>query len=770
MMGRRKDRIFSRRKFLTASATASAAAALGGIECFGASDAAATENPTAYTFAIDQDALHGAPDFSGLNHPLTGGDRLYVNKGHFYIVGSDTGPLPSEDLRVRLFGVTLFFGKNFVAAPSLAPKIAKRLRRLGVNLARVPSGYFVDKTKPFPTLSDGDVARFRQWVDALNAEGIYLDLILHNTGYTFKPQRDNLPALSTSPEEIPTASKIFLFYPKTVELQLEYTRRLLEALDLKDNAGLGVVEIFNEGSLLRAWQTGDLDRYLAGDYDAEWARQWNQYLKLKYHQTSALRAAWTAAAAGSTGLMAGESIESASVAVVRAKDAAATSEARLDDFDEFIIGRDQAYWDAHRAVIHESLDPAVPVSATQMWYGGLMNLEGQRHMDYFDLHFYEDHPNFPGRDWDQSNWRIRDSSSIGGGLTYCLDCAATRVAGSPFTISEYNQPWPNSYGAEIDPTMAVFGAFQDWDGLMHFCYSTVNAENETPIPAGMNVTGNWAQYANLGQSAWAFRSGAIQAGSQALEIAVTKETRLKMARMKKSHPMAGWLHQNTGYDETVALLHPIGLVRAEDRSSAPALPSAGSSPYTSDTGEMTYHMKKLFLVHAPRAAGVFGFLGVGNPATAGAIDLELAPGARGFVTLFLTSLDQRPLSDSWRMLLSLPGWTYGTQPGTDPLRPQRLVRYGSEMDWFTLEPAPHLPGKPLGIGIDAVPPAWLERVESFLTLRTINRDMKVFPLNGSGERLAPLGPEHVRKIKGAVKIHLHADGQPKTPWFELTVS
>ena len=122
------------------------------------------------------------------------------------------------------------------------------------------------------------------------------------------------------------------------------------------------------------------------------------------------------------------------------------------------------------------------------------------------------------------------------------------------------------------------------------------------------------------------------------------------------------------------------------------------------------------------------------------------------------------------MLLSLPGWTYGTQPGTDPPRPQRLVRYGSEMDSFTLEPAPHPPGRPPGIGIDAVPPAWLERVKSFLTLRTINRDMKVFPLNGSGERLTPLGPEHVRKIKGAVKIHLHADGQPKTPWFELTVS
>lgn len=756
---------YSRRRFLKTSATTvSAVAGLSSIKCFGAASAGAEEDSTAYTFAIDQDRLHGAPDFGWMNHALTGADRIYVHQGHFHNVGADAAANSPDDERVQLFGVTLFFGKTTVADPSIAPQVARRLRRLGVNLARVPSGYFVDKQQAFPTLDQTGVARFRQWLNALKAEGIYLDLILHNTGYTFKPERDGLPPLSTSPDEIPIASKIFLFYPRTVELQLKYTRKLLAALELKNDPVLALVEIFNEGSILRAWQTGDVDKYLAGDYDAEWMRQWNAYLKSKYGDTAALRLAWNSDA---TGLAAGESVEAANVPVVRAKDAAATGQARLDDFDEFILSRDQAYWNAHRAVIHNTLDPLVPVSATQMWYGGLMNLDGQRHMDYFDLHFYEDHPNFPGRDWDLSNWRIHDSSAIGGGLIYCLDCAATRVAGAPFTISEYNQPWPNSYGTEIDPTLAVFGAFQDWDALMHFCYSTINADEQNPIPRGMNLTGNWAQYANLGQSAWAFRSGAIQAGKQPLEIAVTKATRLKMARMKKSHPMAGWLHQNAGYDETIALLHRVGLVRAEERPDAPALPPAGSSPYVSDTGEMTYQMKKVFLVHAPQAAGIFGFAGVGNVVAAGVINLELAPGARGFVTLFLIALDHRPLPESRRMLLSLPGWTYGTQPGTEPPRPQKLIHYDAENDWWTLEAAPHPPGKPPGIGADAVPPAWLERVESFLALRTRVHKLKVFPLDGTGERLPPLGSNHVQKIKGGMKIHLHADGQPKSPWFEI---
>ena len=127
-----------------------------------------------------------------MNHPLTAADRLHVQKGHFYCVGPDGAPNTADDERVQLFGLTFFFGKT-VTDPVSAPKVAKRLRRLGVDLVRVPSGFFVDKGKPFPTLDDAAVARFQVWLDALTAEGIYLDLILHNTGYTFKPGRDSLP-------------------------------------------------------------------------------------------------------------------------------------------------------------------------------------------------------------------------------------------------------------------------------------------------------------------------------------------------------------------------------------------------------------------------------------------------------------------------------------------------------------------------------------------------------------------------------------------------
>ena len=42
-----------------------------------------------YPFAIDQDHLTGAPDFSRLNHPLTPADRVLVKDGHFFTAGGD---------------------------------------------------------------------------------------------------------------------------------------------------------------------------------------------------------------------------------------------------------------------------------------------------------------------------------------------------------------------------------------------------------------------------------------------------------------------------------------------------------------------------------------------------------------------------------------------------------------------------------------------------------------------------------------------------------
>ncbi len=241
-----------------------------------------------FPFAIDQDGLRGAPDFSFLNHPLQPADRLFVRDGHFYRVGADLRANSNDDERVRLCGVNLAFGANFPTAGDAA-RIAKRLRRLGVNLVRLhhmdsqpdrdsDTANSLLTTDPYPTPNPVAITRLRAFLNALKAEGIYVDLNLH-VGYQFRPSVDQVPSL---PNNIPMPSQskpLHISFPRMVKLQAEFAQKVIKALALKDDPVLAMVEINNESSLLQAWQTGSLDRYLLGDYKTELQRQWNSFFE-----------------------------------------------------------------------------------------------------------------------------------------------------------------------------------------------------------------------------------------------------------------------------------------------------------------------------------------------------------------------------------------------------------------------------------------------------------------------------------------------------------
>ena len=71
-------------------------------------------------------------------------------------------------------------------------------------------------------------------------------------GYQFRPAVDGAAA----DPAMPTQSKpLHIIQPRMVELQTEYTREVIEALRLKDDPVLAMVEIENETSLVHEWQS-----------------------------------------------------------------------------------------------------------------------------------------------------------------------------------------------------------------------------------------------------------------------------------------------------------------------------------------------------------------------------------------------------------------------------------------------------------------------------------------------------------------------------------
>ena len=163
---------------------------------------------------------------------------------------------------------------------------------------------------------------------------------------------------------------------------------------------------------------------------------------------------------------------------------------------------------------------------------------------------------------------------------------------------------------------------------------------------------------------------------------------------------------------------------------------------------------RTYIIRAAKAAGAVGYF---RKAEAGAVDVELVANEHGFAAVLLTALDDRPLAQSRRMLLSTPGYTLGAG--------QKLALYPGTTDWWTFPPEPGS-GEP-SADRAAKAPVVMERVESHVTLRTSAKNLTVYPLDGAGRRLTALEAKDVVHCDGGFRIHVQAGGQAFAPWYEL---
>ena len=143
--------------------------------------------------------------------------------------------------------------------------------------------------------------------------------------------------------------------------------------------------------------------------------------------------------------------------------------AARNDFCEFLFEIERTYWLGMYRFLKEELGVKQPISGTQIYYGSTTI---QSELDYADVHVYWNHPTFPGRPWDMSNWLISNRALVDYLDRDVLPRMATaRPHGKPYTISEFDAAFPNQFAAEALPIIAAFGRFQDWDGFFHFAYS-----------------------------------------------------------------------------------------------------------------------------------------------------------------------------------------------------------------------------------------------------------------------------------------------------------
>lgn len=344
-------------------------------------------------------------------------------------------------------------------------------------------------------------------------------------------------------------------------------------------------------------------------------------------------------------LAAGQTIEQGTIDLP----AVGSSSAGLD-LMTYLMDVERRYTETMRDCIRDEIKCAAPVICSQASYGNLAGALRESRMDFVDMHAYWQHPGFPNRPWDTNDYRIGNTPMVrDGGAGTLFDLARYRVEGKPFTVTEYDHAAPNEWAAEMIPMIFTFAAAQDWDGVFLFAYDHSNKAWDR-----QHINGFFDQAAHLGKKAFLpaaaklFLSGAIAPSPRdVLEVPRHRVPALAAGRGDGFWPavkdLPGYLSQSS-----------LALRFVDDPALAgPKLkPWSGAQPKArrlvwdnANIQRATFHLK------GGTAAVLVGFPGEAEQDLGDVRVLLRKESPRGFVSLMMTPMDGRGLSDSRSILL-----------------------------------------------------------------------------------------------------------------------
>jgi len=214
--------------------------------------------------------------------------------------------------------------------------------------------------------------------------------------------------------------------------------------------------------------------------------------------------------------------------VLRSGDGFTGTTAARRDWLAFLRDREVAYYDA--MVTHVRNQCGYP----GLIFGTILANSPatvQSRLDVVDSHAYWQHPQFPGQPWDAVNWFVPNVSMV---TTTNSDNTLTslsrqRIRGKPFTVTEYQHPSPNYYGAEGPVMLAAQAALQDWDGLWLFDYGPGHdGVGMGRIRGFFDTAQHPPKMANLLLAANLFRRGDVAPLTNEVVIALTPERELDL--------------------------------------------------------------------------------------------------------------------------------------------------------------------------------------------------------------------------------------------------
>ena len=308
-------------------------------------------------------------------------------------------------------------------------------------------------------------------------------------------------------------------------------------------------------------------------------------------------------------------------------------ETARQDARQFMTDTEKAFIRDLMSFLKRDLGVRVPITASQITYHGAEIVAET--CDYADIHAYWQHPRFPGRPWDPTNWTIRNTPmELVPDADSLLSRAPWRLLDRPFTISEWNIPDPHDFAASVVPFAAMVAALQDWDGVFFFQYHSGEGDwFGDRIRGYFSFNGQPVKLALLAACANLYRRGDLKPLADAA---------------------AGTL--NDLVPATLGFRHRIGI---DPKAIAPANPTAPTSKrLSSPDGRVVWDASDPDRAHVrintPASRAVWGLIAA-QSFDLGGIQVSVGPSKRNYAAVVLTSLDGRPLEASRRILLAAVG-------------------------------------------------------------------------------------------------------------------
>ncbi len=404
------------------------------------------------------------------------------------------------------------------------------------------------------------------------------------------------------------------------------------------------------------------------------------------------------------------------------------------DFCQFLVDTERAYWSGMARYLKDELKVKAPVSGTQLGWSP-PHLQAQ--LDYVDSHAYWCHPKPTRKDW-----RIRNLPMVNS-MSKIEDLAAQRVHGKPYTVSEYNHPFPNQYGAEGQPMLRAYAAFQGWDGVFQYTYNHSPDFEPNRNTYFFSIIARTDVLAHFPACAAMFLRGDVHEAQTTIVGAIDYPTFFDKLVATKA--------VSVGLNGSQAFLHKTAVDLTGKLGTDPStLAKPQGKILTSDTGELTWNTESpeagYWTVDTPNTKVFTGFP-QGRTIKLGGVTLAIGKTRLDWATVSLASRNATGFGGSGKpanILLAATGLAENKGMVIEQVNAQEITMRDQ---W--------------GTG-----PVCVEGIPATITLPSAPSQTRCFALDPSGSRKQSVPVESGEA--GGSTIILKAEYE--TVWYEITIS